>query len=463
MIPLYYLFFALVLFTVGPFLLTRKKARAGLSQKLGFISKELKESVASVGSNPRVWFHAVSVGEFNALLPLLNQFRKSYPQYKIFISTTTATGQELAKTKTAGFAEVFYFPFDLPWITAAYLDLISPSLVGIVETEIWPGFVKQCQSLNIPCIIVNGRLSPKSAAGYLRWRVLFGPVFRNFAALTVQSESEKNRFEAVAGQALSARTTVCGNIKLDGLQAISEEEKVTLRKSLNIEESDFVIVAGSTHEGEESAFLRISSELRCKLIIAPRHPERFERVAQIIQSEDRQARRYSATGRFESNKDVYLLDTIGQLNAFYSLASVAFVGGTLANIGGHNLAEPCIYKVPVLCGPHIHKAKDLFQKLNERNAIKQGFDVEELSKIVASLKFSPEERSCTGENGYRFIQDSQGAVARTMAVLEQYLPMGDRATEKAVSNPVNMIGMSERAISSEITRDQMSGAGVGGR
>lgn len=426
MITIYYLLFALLLLVAGPFLLTAKKARAGLSQKLGFITPELKNAVQKSGSTPRIWFHAVSVGEFNALSPLLEKFKQKYPSFKIFVSTTTATGQELAKSKAEKYsAEVFYFPFDLPWITQAYLDLIKPSLVGIIETEIWPGFINQCKERSIPCLILNGRLSPKSAKGYLRWSVFFGPVLRQLSGFAVQSEQEKERFEAIAGTNLNLQ--ICGNIKLDGLKAIAPEEIAKLRSELNLNEDEFVLVAGSTHEGEETALMQAASKNGCRLILVPRHPERFDRVAQLIQESGATVRRFSKKETLSGQNDIYLLDTIGQLNRFYGLADLAFVGGTLANIGGHNLAEPCIYKVPVLCGPHIHKAKELFCKLSEKDALKLANDVEELSNLVHYFKESASERHRVGNNGYRFVQDSQGAVERTLSMLEQYLPTDNSA------------------------------------
>lgn len=424
-ISIYYFLLAILLVVAGPILLLKKKARAGLSQKLGFISPELKAKALSASSKPRIWFHAVSVGEFNALFPLLQEFRKRHPEFEIFISTTTATGQELAKSKTADFAEVFYFPFDLPWVTEAYLKLIAPSLVAIVETEIWPGFINQCQKKNIACMIINGRLSPRSAAGYKRWGVFFGPVLAKMSAIAVQSTKEEERFQAIGKERLNI--SICGNIKLDGLKPIGAHEQTQLREKLNLKEEDFVLVGGSTHECEEAALLEIASRQNCKLILVPRHPERFDRVQQIIESQGMRARRYSKNEAFEAPNDVYLLDTIGQLSRFYSLANIAFVGGTLANVGGHNLAEPCMYKVPVLCGPHIHKARDFFEKLSERGALHLGNDVEELSKLFERFKSEPNDRLQAGESGFQFIQDSQGAVARTLFVLEQYLPQSDPA------------------------------------
>ncbi len=403
-------------------MLCAKKARAGLTQKLGFIPSELRSKVSRYGSYPRIWFHAVSVGELNAVLPLIEEFHKQHPEYKIFISNTTATGHEQAKAKAAKLADLFFFPFDLPWATNAWLDLINPSVVAIVETERWPGFMEECKTRKIPVLLLNGRLSPKSFRGYKRFQFFFASVLNKFSALAVQSESEKERFAELMGNP-QVPIRVCGNIKLDGAKPCSEAEKMQLRHKLGLNASEIVVVAGSTHEGEETAFINALKELdyKFRLILVPRHPERFQRVASLIESAGSTAKRFSLNESIEAARDVYLLDTIGQLTRFYSIADIAFVGGTIANVGGHNLVEPCIYKTPVICGPHIHKTKDLFQKMQEANALQVLNDEKELSPAIKSLLESPQKRKELGENGYNFLAQSQGALAKTLALLEEYL------------------------------------------
>lgn len=430
---IYYFFFGLVLLTVGPFLLLTKKARAGLFQKLGFVPSEFKAKVSLYGESPRIWFHAVSVGEFNAVLPLIEEFHNKHPEYKIFISNTTATGHEQAKAKASKLADMFFFPFDLPWATNTWLDLIKPRAVAIVETERWPGFMEECKTRKIPVLLLNGRLSPKSFRGYKRFQFFFASVLNKFSALAVQSESEKERFAELMGNP-QVPIRVCGNIKLDGAKPCSDAEKMQLRHKLGLGANEIVVVAGSTHEGEESAFLNSLKELNYKfrLILVPRHPERFQRVATLIESSGSRAKKFSLSDTLETEKDVYLLDTIGQLTRFYSIADIAFVGGTIANIGGHNLVEPCIYKTPVICGPHIHKTKDLFQKMQEANALQVLNDEKELSPSLKFLLDSPQKRKELGENGYNFLAQSQGALAKTLALLEEYLHNKGTDTELRV-------------------------------
>lgn len=411
-----------LLATLGPFLLLSKKARAGVMEKLGFISRSKRKKIDRLPAvKPRILFHAVSVGEFNAVLPLIEEFRRRHPEYQIFISTTTRTGQELARTRASGFAEIFYFPLDLPWAVASFLDLLRPELVGIVETEIWPFFMESCRRRQIEVVLLNGRLSPRSFEGYRKWRWFFAPVVSRFSALAVQSEAEKERFISIGADAASVK--VCGNIKLDGLKPVSDQESKEIRHRLNLSRGEAVVVAGSTHEGEESVFLSALKELRgrFRLIIVPRHPERFDRVAQLIEEMGFKTKRFSLNESFQESDDIFLLDTIGQLNRFYSIADIAFVGGTLADIGGHNLAEPCASRVPVVCGPHVHKARDLFQKLSDCRAICKVNDANELKSVLCLLLDSADRREQLGENGYRFLLESQGALEKTLEVLEKQL------------------------------------------
>lgn len=397
----------MVLAFAGPFLLLSKKARAGLGHKLGFAPRALKAK-----KSKRLWFHAVSVGEFNALLPVLESYHQLHPDHELFVSTTTATGQQLAKDKAGTYASIFHFPLDLPWATNNFLNAIKPDLVSIVETEIWPGFMNQCRQRNIPVVLINGRLSPRSFKSYMRWRWFFGKVINRFAAVAVQSEQEAARFRLLAGDEL--KISVCGNIKFDGIKKLSAPD-------IGLQEAEHVLVAGSTHEGEEQALLAAVKDTGIRLILAPRHPERFERVAHLIEQNGFRPRRFSQNQIVEKENDVYLLDVIGQLNRFYSLGTIAFVGGTLVPVGGHNLTEPYAYELPVICGPHIHKTKDVAQALLDEQALFMVQNKDELKKLVVDLAFNKGRRLAAGQSGWRWLKASQGACNRTLALLEQTL------------------------------------------
>ncbi|HEY9870660.1 MAG TPA: 3-deoxy-D-manno-octulosonic acid transferase [Candidatus Obscuribacterales bacterium] len=428
---LYYSFVVLVLCLVGPFLLLSAKRRCGLGQKLGIVPHHIR--VRPGTRQQPVWFHAVSVGEFNAAWPLIQRFLKEYPDCPVCVSTTTRTGQDLARQRLAGAGEVFYFPLDLPWAVAAWLDAVRPSLVAIVETEIWPGFTSECTGRKIPIIVVNGRISSRSFGSYYRLRAFFGPVIRQFSTVAAQSSTDAERYRAIAGQSLNLAVT--GNLKFDGLKPIASGEADELRKRMNLAPDQLVLVAGSTHEGEEQAVLAAFRKLQealgtdgagrahatPRLILAPRHPERFTRTAELITEAGFRPRRYSAGEGFEGDQDVFLLDTIGELFRYYSLASVAFVGGTLVPIGGHNILEPYAYAVPVICGPHLDKTQDVANALSERQAIRIVHQEPELAQQLIELARSEQLRRQLGNAGRQLLSESQGAVERTLALLRPYL------------------------------------------
>jgi 3-deoxy-D-manno-octulosonic-acid transferase len=417
--------FALLLLIVGPFLLSKKKARAGLMQKLGFLPEKFLDAVAK--SKHNVWFHAVSVGEFNAVFPFIEAFHKLHPEKSIVISTTTATGNQLAIERAGHFATIFFFPFDLPYPVERAVSAIRPELVVTVETELWPYFADYCARSKIPMVVLNGRMSPRSFKSYLYLRGVFGPMFRKLTLIGAQSKVEAERYEQIAGVKLPC--AILGNLKYDNISLSSESDRSTLRKLVGINDIALVLIAGSTHEGEEALVLECLKELRktksdARLVIAPRHPERFERVFEIIEQHGLTPRKYSKGESFESNEDVLVLDTIGALSRFYACADVAFVGGTITpNVGGHNLLEPYAYGVPVACGPHLFKTRDTARILLASDALLVGKTVQEVEKYLLDLLTDNQLRARIGENGKRWLRDNQGAVKRAIDAVEKILPI----------------------------------------
>jgi 3-deoxy-D-manno-octulosonic-acid transferase len=415
---LYYAAVALLLLVTGPFLLLAEKRRQGLDSKLGSIPDDVRQELLS--GKPRIWIHAVSVGEFNAAWPLVQALSEKHPEYQLCISTATATGQQLAKEKAGAIATIFYFPLDLPWALNAWLDVVQPALVAIVETELWPGFTYECKQRKIPMVIVNGRISLRSAKGYKRFKLFFGPVIRRFKFIAAQTDAEADRYKSIAGESLTVSSF--GNMKFDGFTPLNAQQSDQLRSAIGLRQGDPVLIAGSTHEGEEAAMLAALSKLgKFKLIIAPRHPERWQHVAEVITAAGFRVRRCSLGERFEKDGDVYMLDTIGQLFNYYSLATVAFVGGTLAKVGGHSLAEPYAYGVPVICGPHLFKTSDIARSLKEAEAIKVVKDADEFIPALDALLQSSELRKTMGDRGHTWVMQSQGAVRRTMGMIESVL------------------------------------------
>ena len=422
---IYYLIVILVLLTAGPFLLLIPKTRKGLGEKFGSVP-------AGIGpfSKKPIWFHCVSVGEFNAALPLIKLFHETHPDIPIAVSTATATGQQQAKDKLGEWATVFYFPLDLPFALNNWLKAINPGLVAIVETEIWPGFMHECAKRKIPVVVINGCISPRSFKSYKKLSFFFGPVIRSFSYISAQSPKNLERYRALAGTEIAGSCP--GNLKVDGLKPVTPERKAEIQAQLKLAPGDAVIVGGSTHESEESVLLSVYKRLiterswdgsfvRARLILVPRHPERFEAVATLVKSMGLNPRLYSRSEGFESDNDVFILDTIGQLSQYYCVATVAFVGGTLVPIGGHSLLEPYAYNVPVICGKYIDKTRDIANGLLDKNALALVNDGQELYFHLALLLKDEARRKLIGESGNSYLAESQGAVKKTMAVLEKQL------------------------------------------
>jgi 3-deoxy-D-manno-octulosonic-acid transferase len=422
---LYQILLALLLLVAGPFLLVKPKTRAGLFEKFGFLSKAFVDGLSS--QSQAVWFHAVSVGEFNAIYPFIQAFHEKYPGYQIVVSTTTETGNKLARERTGNFAEIFYFPFDFAIPIRRAISVIKPSLVVIVETELWPFFATECRKQSIPIAILNGRMSPRSARTYEKLKLFFGPVLRNFSLIGAQSEVEESRYRRIGGNNLSIK--VFGNLKYDNFASINPEEILSLRSKTNVDSKDMVLLAGSTHEREEDLVLNVLNRYRqdfgpnsLKLIVAPRHPERFGRVQDIVQNAGYRARLFSKGEAFELENDVLIIDTIGSLSKMYGLATVAFVGGTIANVGGHNLLEPYAFSVAAACGPRLFKTKDTAAILTSLGALLVGKSSSEVESLLFELLTNADMRKRKGEIGRKWLTENQGAVERALHGVADLLP-----------------------------------------
>jgi 3-deoxy-D-manno-octulosonic-acid transferase len=425
---------SVIVLLVSPFLLLRAKSRGGLSQKLGFIP------AAFATMSDSIWFHAVSVGEFNAILPLLQEFHSHHCNFNIIVSTATATGNALAREKVGQFARVVYMPLDAPFAVNSWLDRSKPRALVIAETEIWPGLTAACSNRRIPLIVVNGRISPRSFRTYLRLRLIFGAVLKQFAYIGVQSLEEQKRYsQLLANKEKPGQITVLGNLKFDGLKQKSAPEIASLRETMNLEDSDQVIIGGSTHEGEESCLLDAFAQLQkkytdLKLILVPRHPDRFEKVAALIESYGFKVARFSRSENFAQGVEVYLLDVIGKLSDYYALSNIAFVGGTIAPIGGHNLLEPYLYNVPVICGSHIEKAKDMVQALGERQALQVVPDGQALTQQLDRLLGDKVLCESIGARGHQLILESKGATLRALSLIEKALKIEQSEKGTAISS-----------------------------
>lgn len=417
MYVLYNLFLAIATAALLPVILfkviTVPKYRGGMTQKLG----RLRKSVLTVikGTRP-IWVHAVSVGEVMAAHPLIRELKKKYPDRKLILSTVTVTGNYTARRRVPEADAVFYFPFDFPCIVRRVIRGINPQIVLVAETELWPNFFRELKRAGIPSVVINGRISLKSHGNYLKFRELFKQVFDNVTLFCMQSEADAVRIKDIGADPL--KVTVTGNLKFD--------QKLSVIKStpLALASGKKVITAGSTHKGEEDALLDIFKQLRLKypellLIIAPRHPERFDEVEGLINKAGYDCQR--RTKLKGPVKDVLLLDTIGELRSFYSVCDIAFVGGSLVKVGGHNLVEPAAMKKPVIFSRYMFNFKEISEALLSAGGGIMVKDKAELYAQIDNLLSDQELARRMGEKAFSVIEMNSGAAQKTIDAVSRFI------------------------------------------
>ena len=402
--------------------LNHGKYVAGFRERLGILTP------AQTGGRPVIWIHCVSVGETLAARPLVKGLKQRFPDYSLAVSTTTLTGQNIARDIfKEDVARIFYFPFDWRWIVRRTLNAINPAAVLMMETELWPGFLRECESRRIPVAIVNGRLSEKSFRRYRMIRGFMSRVLSSFSRAFMQTEADGKRLVALGLD--PAKLFVTGNIKFDadGPTSTCEELTAEFRNRFKFDENSLLIVAASTHAPEEQILLdalkRMSrtSARKPRLLIAPRHPERFGEVAEQIQrSGFRMTRRTDAPNPGDGLSEVILLDSIGELAAVYSLASVVFVGGSIAKTGGHNILEPAAVGAAVITGANTFNFKQIVETFVKANAVVQlpplfGSDAAiELATVIERLLAHPEEAAKLGRRALKLVNQNRGATERTL-------------------------------------------------
>jgi len=391
-----------------------------------------KERLAGLERGKTVWVHAVSVGETIAAKPLLKALKISFPGIRIVLSNVTETGRSIAE-KTAEVDHCVYFPFDYVFTAKRALKQVSPMLVIVVETEIWPNFLRSAKRLGIPAVLVNGRISDRSFGRYLRFRWFFRPVLSNFTSICMQTAEDARRIIAIGAE--PARVHVAGNLKFDiTVTAPSLEKKSALRAGYRIPGGVKIITAGSTHAGEEETVLSAYQRLLTKgreffLVLAPRHPERAGQVAEILGSFGfKFTLRSSLEQREEEFRpgEVLLVDTVGELMGLYSISDLVFIGGSFAQTGGHNILEPASLGVPVLFGPHMHNFRESAALLLACGGGYQAKDGEELTTLITRLLDDPVERQAMGTNGMRCLLENGGATDMQMEVIKKIVKAGSR-------------------------------------
>jgi len=394
----------------------------GLRERLGSLP------ASNHKSRKVIWLHCVSVGETQAARPLLERLRSQFPEHSLVVSTITITGQNLARKVFEGIADrVFYFPFDWRWCVRRSLKRISPDVVLIMETELWPNFLRECRSQQIPVALVNGRISRQSFRRYRLVRFFLSNVLADLQLAVMQSKQDAER---IAELGLTERKiSTAGNLKFDANTAsTSPQTTETIKKRFGLGQNTPLILAASTHAPEEKIVIDSFKELRqtqpIRLMIAPRRPERFHEVAQLlVDSGLSWVKKTDVEQASDAQADLILLDTIGDLPAIYSLASVVFVGGSIADHGGHNVLEPAAVGTCVVTGHHTHNFHAIVQLLNEADAIVQlpPLDPKKAAQCLThelqSLLADNERRLKLSQRARQIIIDNQGATDRTIEMI----------------------------------------------
>ena len=391
--------------------------------RFGFVSgKEL----ARIAGRQVIWLHAVSVGEIIAARPLLKALRGSYPGHAIVVSNTTETG----RTAAGALPEIdlrIYFPFDFLFSVRTIMSSVKPRLIIIMETEIWPNFCLEASRKNIPLLLANGRISDRSFGRYLKFGWFFRPALRSFSAVCMQSAIGRERITAIGAE--PEKVSVTGNLKNDiPSHQVGEEERRLLRNKYAIPCDGCVLTAGSTRDGEEQHVIKAYSELSADignlfLVLVPRHPERTAEIASLLESAGlHYQRRTTLPGDYLfQHGEVLLVDTVGEMMDLYALSDIAYVGGSLVPIGGHNLLEPASVGVPSIFGPHMANFRDIEALVLQYGAGIQVHTPEELTASCRALVTSAELRRILGQNGLKLMRDNGGATARHMKIIAGYL------------------------------------------
>ncbi|MGB9082274.1 MAG: 3-deoxy-D-manno-octulosonic acid transferase [Desulfuromonadaceae bacterium] len=394
-----------------------------IAERFGFVPQN---RLAKISGRPVIWLHAVSVGEVIAARPLLKALRSRYPGHAIVVSNTTETG----KSTAGGFAEIdlcLYFPFDFLPSVRAMLCAVKPRIIIIMETEIWPNFCHEAVRTNIPLLLANGRISDRSFRRYLQFSWFFRPALRCFSAVCMQSEVGRLRIAAIGAD--PETTIVTGNLKNDiPSHQVSGDERERLRAQYSIPKESCVLTAGSTRDGEEryiiSAYKELSAEVgNLFLVLVPRHPERTGEIAELLEDSGVRYRRRTALSDdlLLQSGEVLLVDTVGEMMNLYALADIAFVGGSLVPLGGHNLLEPASVGVPTVFGPHMANFREIEALVLRYGAGIQIHTPEELVVSWRALITSAELRGVLGQNGLKMMRDNGGATERHMEVITGYL------------------------------------------
>lgn len=412
--------YSLLLYLSLPFLLLRLVWR---SRRAPAYRARWGERLGSYQGRPLragIWVHAVSVGEVQAAQPIIEHFLDRYPDAGVMVTTTTPTGSERLHSLFADRARHVYMPLDLLPVLDRFLDAVRPRIAVVMETEIWPNMLQACEHRGIPVVLANARLSARSARGYARLGGFTRETLKRFTGICAQGPDDAARFRALGAPAERVRVT--GSIKFDvrRLDSLLEQAEALCRLW---SEGRPVWVAASTHEGEEEQVLDAHREILSRLpgtllVLVPRHPERFDRVATLVERRGFALARRSVEAGFSDEISVFLGDTMGELPAFLAAADAAFIGGSLVPVGGHNLLEAAAVGVPVTLGLHVFNFAQITELMVREGAAVQVADAHALAGCMLEWLGDAAARARVGERGRRVVEENQGALARLLDLLD---------------------------------------------
>ena len=421
---IYFLYHTALLgvFIIGcPFFLFRVisgKYRAGLKERFGFLPKDFLYK-----KTKRIWIHAVSVGEVGAAIPIVKEIKRIVPDGDIFFSTTTSTGQEIAKKKWG--RNVFYYPLDFPWAVRRTLKYVQPDIFVAMETEIWPNLFRLASQAGIPIVLLNARISNRSFQGYKKIKFLLKRVLDKVAAFGVQTEEDSTRFKRLGVD--KNKIFIIGNSKFDCIVMDKAKEKLDYFESLLGLKGKEVIVFGSTHPGEEEIIIEVCKGILKNypdlcFVLCPRHPERAGNVEELVKAAPFKAvQRSELNERKPKNEDFVILDTIGELSTIYGLATIVFVGGSLVSKGGQNIIEPAFWGKPILFGPYVDNFREIVKIFLKKDGASQVRGKEDLKqKLIFFLEHKQEAKEM-GRRAKDLVLANQGASKKSAELISKYI------------------------------------------
>ena len=415
--------------------LRHKKYVGSLGQRLGYLPVAL-----NLDGEASIWIHAVSVGEVLATRPVIKELRKRYPSLRLFLSTTTRSGQQIAQRSITDVDGIFYFPFDWPFTVRRTLSIVRPKLFVMVENEIWPTMLRECRRRGVKTIVINGRISARSFPRYRLIRPFFKRMLADIDRFCVQGEETAGRLAALGAD--RSRLTITGSLKFDALDATPLPGRGPARvlRFFRMSPNRPVLIAGSTMRGEDEAVIRAFNRVRTTpgganalLVIAARHPERFDEVERLCKSEGlATVRRSELPIDAEPRADAVILDTIGELAHLYQIATAVFVGGSLVPAGGHNILEPALYGKSIVFGPHMENFNEIVETFLTNRAAIQVHTPRELETAIVGLMGDPVRRARLGAAARALIDTNRGAKDRTLAVIAELLPPPERGRSATI-------------------------------